>query len=69
MEQVTAAGCEEGPSFARGFSAQIYADVDSSILALESLIGSLGGLEGKKELFYISDGLQELERAKRSSTC
>ena len=58
MEQVTAVGCEEGPSFARGFSAQIYADVDSSILALESLIGSLGGLDGKKALFYISDGLQ-----------
>ena len=58
IRMASTSGCDEAEVPARNFSAQIYADVDSSIMALRSLISSLAGIEGQKALLFVSDGLQ-----------
>ncbi len=40
------------------YAKSVYQDVTDSIDALGELIGSLGGLPGRKALLYVSDGLQ-----------
>jgi VWFA-related protein len=39
------------------YAKSVHQDVHDSIRALEDLIGSLGGLPGRKALVYVSDGL------------
>ncbi len=40
------------------YAKSVYRDVSDSIDALKELIGSLGGLPGRKAILYVSDGLQ-----------
>jgi VWFA-related protein len=48
----------EAEGHVEGYATAALRDVEDSIGALEELVGSLGGLAGRKALLYVSDGIE-----------
>jgi len=60
MEQIQMLGCnrlEEAQAIARAHADAVFADVKMTYASLYHLIQSLGGMEGRKALLYVSDGV------------
>lgn len=60
MEQITDLGCarlDEAEAVARGHAEAIFAEVKMTYADLHHLLESLGGLDGRKALVYVGDGV------------
>ena len=52
-----AVGCDGAPSVARAYAEEVGNDAKLTLRALESVVESLAGIEGRKTMLYVSDGV------------
>jgi VWFA-related protein len=57
VETLQAIGCEGAMPVARAYSEEILNDAKMTLRALETVVESLAGIEGRKVMFYVSDGV------------
>jgi VWFA-related protein len=57
VETMQAVGCEDAPPVARAYAEEVANDAKLTLRALVSVVESLAGLEGRKTLLYVSDGV------------
>jgi VWFA-related protein len=57
VETMQAIGCDGAPQLARAYSEEISNDAKMTLRGLETVVESLAGIEGRKVMLYVSDGV------------
>jgi VWFA-related protein len=57
VETMQVVGCEDAPPVARAYAEEIANEAKMTLRALTSVVESLAGIEGRKTLLYVSDGV------------
>lgn len=57
VETMQAVGCDGAPPVARAYSEELSSNAKMTLRALESVVESLAGIEGRKTMLYVSDGV------------
>jgi VWFA-related protein len=57
VDTLQAVGCDGAPQVARAYAEEVSNDAKMTLRALENVVESLAGIEGRKTMLYVSDGI------------